>query len=142
MLAEFGAEVSEPQIHRFIKNWVILLADGKYQEAYNSVLRTNYQNWTPQLMEQVINGYGVPYEIGQPKFAVTHPETALGVGDGFDVMWFDHQPSMDSNEAIKRLAEIWYQLPLNNEWSDLTVTFELVKCSDGFHLELGDIHVH
>jgi len=43
-------------------------------------------------------------------------------------------------EGQRRLAEIWYQLLINNEWSNLTVTFEIVMYPEGLYLMLKEIN--
>lgn len=140
MFAKFPFTATEQDFHTFITSWVSLLADKKYQEAYNAVLHYDYFEWTPTLMEGIINGYGMQYEVGDTKYEITPPGDALGDGDRFDVLWFGDEVTTIV-EGRECLAELWYQLPLNNEWSDLTVTFKLVKFSDCLFLELNEIHV-
>lgn len=140
MFAKFPFTATEQDFYRFIINWVGLLAQRKYQEAYDSVLQYDYYEWTPTLMESIVNGYGMDYEEGQTKYEVTSPDKAVGEGNGFDVMWYEGEV-VNFVEGRERLAELWYDLPLNDEWSDLTVTFDLVKCSDGLYLQLKEIHV-
>ncbi|WP_097130856.1 hypothetical protein [Spirosoma fluviale] len=140
MFAKFPFTATEQDFHSFIISWVGLLAQRKYQEAYDSVLHHDYYEWTPELMESIINGYGSEYEEGETKYEVTLPDETTDEGDRFDVIWYEGEV-VNFVEGRERLAELGYQLPLNNDWSDLTVTFDLVKCFDGLYLQLKEIHV-
>ena len=140
MFAKFASGATEQDIHSFVVEWVGLLAAKNYQQAYESVLQSAYQGWTPDLMESVVNGYGSPFQQGQLKYEVTNINEARGRGDGFGVMWLD-EAAAKALGGQQRLAEVRCQLPLNHVWSDLTVTFELLGDSDDLYLELADIHV-
>ena len=39
------------------------------------------------------------------------------------------------------VGEIFYDLPINGEWSDLTATFKILQAKDYVTLELNEIHV-
>ncbi len=39
------------------------------------------------------------------------------------------------------IGELMHTVPLDGEWSDLTVTFALIRASDGISLCLNEIHV-
>jgi hypothetical protein len=39
------------------------------------------------------------------------------------------------------VAEVWFDLPLNGEWSDLTATFGVHRAGDDLVLCLQEIHV-
>ncbi|MBD2705452.1 hypothetical protein IC229_32880 [Spirosoma sp. BT702] len=140
MFAKFPFTATEQDFYAFIISWVGLLAERKYQEAYDSVLHYDYYEWTPELMESIINGYGSEYEEGETKYKVTPPEQATGNGDEFYMFWYEGEVT---NFVVGReqLAELGYHLPLNHDWSDLSVTFDLVKCWDGLYLQLKEIHV-
>jgi hypothetical protein len=56
-------------------------------------------------------------------------------------MWYDPETAINFIEGQRRLAGIWYQLPLHNEWSDLTVTFDLIMYPEELYLMLKEIHV-
>ncbi len=36
---------------------------------------------------------------------------------------------------------MWFDLPVNGEWSDLTATFQILRHGDALVLQLEDIHV-
>jgi hypothetical protein len=121
-----------------------LLADEKYVEAYNLTYHDPGNQWSPAILESVINGYGLLYEPGEEVFKVTSPNTAIL--DGRSKVYKDidllkehhtkfHLPDMD------RIGHLRYDLPLNGVWSDLTATFYLLQGDDFWALELDEIHV-
>lgn len=141
MPVKFEFDAPENVYEIFVIGWVNELADKNFEKAYEAVLHDEYYGWSPTLIESVINGYGLEYEQGNEKFEVTKTFHALGEGNRFDVMWYDPETVTDFIEEQRRLAEIWYQLPLNNEWSDLTVTFDIIMYPEGLYLMLKEIHV-
>lgn len=139
MVIKFDINISEQELHDFITDWVNLLAIGQYKNALDSVLQDG--SWSAELLETIINGYGIHYEVDRHvKYVVTPTSLATGDGDRFDIMWFEDNVVNDKKN-IERLAEIWFQLPLNGEWSDLTVTFELLKIEGFLYLELNEVHM-
>jgi hypothetical protein len=40
------------------------------------------------------------------------------------------------------MDEVWLDLPLDGEWSDLTAIFDMLEDRDELVLLLNDIHVH
>lgn len=142
MAKQFDFSFSVKEIHKFVTEWVKLLAEKDYAKAYDLVLLSDYFGWTPLLMESVVNGYGLPYEGNGTKYEVTDPATAIGQSYDFDILFYDPNGVVHSIEGRERVGEVWYNLPLNGEWSDLTVTFDLVRTQDGTYLELNDIHIH
>lgn len=130
-------------IENEIHFWFDLLADKKYREAYEFTLHDPYYQWTPDLLEQVINGYGLPYENGSPKYIVTKWTTATSIANhnyNKGITLFDKSRS-HSNANFVEIGEIYYDLPLNGEWSDLTVTFKILQSDDFSTLELNELHV-
>ena len=76
----------------------------------------------------------------------------MSYGDAFDGPGFPldgtptdvSQPegrSMARQDAFGCFGEIWYDLNINGEASDLTATFELKWADDGITVHLNDIHV-
>ena len=141
MPVKFEFDAPEKAYEDFITIWVNQLADNNFEKAYEDILHDEYYGLSPALIESVINGYGLEYEQGNKKFEVTKTFHALGEGSSFDVMWYDPETVTHFIEGQRRLAEIWYQLPLNNEWSDLTVTFDIIMYPEGLYLMLKEIHV-
>ena len=85
-------------------------------------------------MRLVVQGYGLPepHRSGDV-FVVTSRASALG-GPPQRVVEREIVPP-DS------LAEVWYDLPLNGRWSDLTATFRVELRTNGSAVVLQEIHV-
>lgn len=98
------------------------------------------KHWTAELLATVIRNYGFiePLASGRT-FAVTPIESALGEGPRFDVTWFDAGGERRPDDA--RVGFAHYDLPLNDEWSDVTASFDIVDSADGLVLSLDDVHV-
>src|SRR3954454_6358000 len=107
---------SDDEILQFIEAWIDDLTRGNYEAAYRRTEHDPYYQWTPDLMRSVVQGYGLPEP--HPNgivFVVTSRASALGGPP---------RRIVDRNAVTPvALAEIWYDLPLNGEWSDLTATF-------------------
>jgi len=110
------------------------LSEEDYKSAYKRTSHDPYYEWTPELIEKVINGYGLhePHPSGEI-FKVTPIKEASGEAPRQEV---DRSP-YDGN----RFGYIYYDLPLNGEWSDLTVSFRLEKNGENLQAVLEEIHV-
>jgi hypothetical protein len=129
-------ESTDEDILRFIDSWVDDLARGDFVAAYDKTDHDSETEWTPSLMEKVIAGYGMIEERGDPsreRFRVTPRESATGKHFHREV---DHNLQPPGAFAV-----VWYDLPLNGEWSDLTATFRLERKSDGIRVVLEEVHV-
>jgi hypothetical protein len=127
-----------------VEDWVNLLIEEEYQRAYYFTEQDPYYEWTPELIEKVINNYGVPEPDGSGLvYKVTSPSSAVLVDRlkyDSEVDYFD-EPRLDDDGESEIIADIWYDLPLNGEWSDLTATFNVIKRKDFLTLQLQEIHV-
>jgi hypothetical protein len=144
MLIKLKTPPSKPDIEEAIHTWLDLLAEERYTEAYTFTLHDSYNQWTPKLLESVINGYGLPYDEseGKRKCKVTSWSSAANDGSKYykNIEFYD-VPRLHSNPMFKEIGEIRYDLPVDGEWSDLTVTFKILQAEDCVTLELDEIHV-
>jgi hypothetical protein len=125
---------SDKEILRFVEAWIDDLARGDYAAAFCRTEHDPYYQWTPDLMRLVVQGYGSPEPCRTGTvYAVTPRASALGGPP---------QRTVD-REAVcpHSFAEVRYDLPLNGEWSDLTVTFRVEARADGSAVVLQEIHV-
>ncbi len=125
MAKQFDFSFSVQEIHEFVTEWVEFLVEKDYQKAYDLVLHSDYFDWTPSEMESVINGYGLQFDEKKVKYEVTNPKIATGRGDNFDILFYNPHEVVHFIEGRERIGEVSSDLPLNGEWSDLTVTFLL-----------------
>ena len=140
-------KIKNPPVIKDIENlifmWLELLASEKYLEAFEFTMHDPYYKWTPKLLEEIINGYGLPHEDdGSPKCKVTNRQTATNTAIKHykDINLFD-KPQMYSDPSFLIIGDIYYDLPIDNVWSDLTATFKILQTRDFTTLELNEIHV-
>jgi hypothetical protein len=133
-MTHFASSPTDEELLAFVEVWIDDLARGDYQTAYSRTEHDAYYRWTPGLMRAVIEGYGLP----EPRrdgnvFHVSQRASARGMIHHRQVARDDMRPPA--------LAEVWYDLPLNGEWSDLTATFRIERRQSGFAIVLQEIHV-
>jgi hypothetical protein len=88
------------------------------------------------LMREVVAGYGLVGAVGS-NHRVTERASARGIPER-EVVWV--RPSRSSgNGAV--MAEVAHALPLDGQWSDLAVTFEVCVAGGPAFLVLEEIHV-
>ncbi len=123
-----------------VRQWVHSLAVDDYEAAFAQTYHGPTEHWTPELMHTIIANYGspTPYEDGQ-LFHVTPLEGVRANGEKptQDVQWLDSV----SDRQSPIVGRVWFDLPLNGEWSDLTAIFNIRTNDNDLVLELDDIHV-
>ena len=127
-------DATDQEILSFIETWVNCLAREDYEGAYAHTKHDSYYEWSPKLIEAVINGYGLPepHPSGEV-FKVTSPEAAEGTSG---------QQVIDRGVGPEGcLGYAYYDLPLNGEWSDLTASFRLENRGEELNVILEEIHV-
>jgi hypothetical protein len=130
-----SAEAGDEEILRFVEAWIDDLAAADYAAAFARTRHDPYYGWTPDLIERVVAGYGhpEPHPSGR-RWAVTARADARGR---------PHYREVDRDVPPPIVARVWYDLPLDGEWSDLTATFRVERSTstDGLDVVLEDIHV-
>jgi hypothetical protein len=86
--------------------------------------------WTPDLIRSVIKDYG----NASPAQRVTLEGKPTDVTQRKEV-------SRWSQNRLKSIGEVWYDLNIDGFASDLTATFWIVSTEKGIALRLNDIHV-
>ena len=132
--ARLSLHPCDDEILAVVDAWLDDLAQGDYESAFARTEHDGYHGWSPELMQLVVAGYGLP---------TPHPS-----GEVFSVSSRQTAPGEPFNRTVDRshvardeLAEVWHDLPLDGEWSDLTVTFSVERRSDHAVLVLKEIHV-
>ena len=127
-----------------VEKWIELLSNEEYDQAYNFTEHDEYHEWTPELIEKIINNYGALESDDNCKINKVTPINKVlhnqNIKPYREVTYFD-EPIINEDLGAEVAAEIWYSLPLNDEWSDLTATFHVLKKNDHLTLLLQDIHV-
>ena len=125
---------TDAEIIAIAEAWVDDLARADYRQAYSRTDHDPNYDWTPSLIQAVVAGYGLPepHRSGEI-FKVTDRNAATG---------HQHQKTVERNEiADASLAEVWYDLPLNGEWSDRTATSRVSQRDGRWYIVLEQIHV-
>ena len=133
---KFPKTASDEELLVGVRRWVDLLSEDRFSEAYNLTAHDSYHAWTPDLIRSVVAGYGMPHEPENHEYRISKiSQTEGGPSPRWEVeRWQDAQPG-------SRVGFIWFDLPLDGEWSDLTATFEIVQDDEHYVLVLQDIHV-
>jgi hypothetical protein len=129
---------TDEQILDLVRAWSELLAQERYEEAFQMLRYHPLKHWSPKLIRTVVTNYGSiePREQGA-KFRAT-PLNENSEGRVFHgVEWYGDDPNMPT----EYLGMAGFSLPLNGEWGDVTVMFDIVEEDGGLVLQLDEIHV-
>jgi hypothetical protein len=125
---------TDDEILRVVEDWVGDLERGDYATAFSRTAHDPYYGWTPDLIRDVVAGYGSPQRHPSGEvFRVTSRATASGLARCREI----------DREVVPpgAIAAVRYDLPLNGKWSDLTATFRVEPRAEGADLVLEEIHV-
>jgi len=128
------ANASDEDILSAVREWVELLAKEEYEEAYRFFVSSEHNRWqwSPQLLKRIIRTYGGLYG-DQEKFSITPVEkTSEGSEPRHDV----HRDRKDEHKGY-----VWFDLPLNGKWSDLTAILTFQVNGGSLVIELESIEV-
>lgn len=150
MLRTLHITAGKDEIKKLVIEWNELLAQEKYKEALEMFLvdENSELDWTPELLESAVYGYGCPgytreeaeKEFGSADYKVTsvldnpnRDEIIESIDISSDYKW------MGEND----IAVIHYNnVPLNGKMSDLTAIFFVRKIDeDRITLSFTDLHV-
>lgn len=122
---------SDDDILSIVREWTALLAQDDYEGAFKITRHDDYYQWTPELISTVIKNYGSiePLEDGHV-CQVTPIESATG----------DNSPRHEVDRTCDPW-KVWFDLPLDGEWSDLTATFSVFQDDVSLGLVLNEIHI-
>ena len=124
---------SEDEVLQLLDCWIDDLARDDYERAF---ARTNHDPssaWSPALLRAVIEGYGLPepHPSGET-FRVTPRASASGKRAEHRVDWIGGPPV---------LGWAFSSIPLNGEWSDLSVSCRIEACGNIAVAVLEEVHV-
>jgi hypothetical protein len=129
-VAPLPATVTDPELIALIDRWATLLEREDYEAAFAFTGHIPAMGWTPTLIREVIKAYGEA-RAGQ---RVTVDGVATDIAQRKRV---DRWPT----NAHGCFGEIWYDLNIDGEASDLTATFALQWVDGEVTVHLNDIHV-
>lgn len=129
-MQKFTPQRLEAEARRFIRDWVNLLSEGRYEEAVQLLdlpLGATEVHWNAGLLKDLINDYA-GLSVALP---VNDPH--LMDEDGEKIYFYFY------NDASGFAVD--YDVPVSGEWSDLTARFSFKKKGDQFCVYLEDVHV-
>jgi hypothetical protein len=135
-IARLPVSATDQEILGAVRDWAHALAAQDYERAYGMTAHDGYHAWSASLIRAVIEGYGLAEAHPAGPFRVTPLEDAKG---GPRPRHEVHRHERAAPDGI--VAEVWFDLPLNGEWSDLTATFAVHPVGDDLVLCLNEIHV-
>jgi hypothetical protein len=125
---------SDDELLSEVRAWIELLAKEDFTLALQRIPGEQPDAWSPQLLQKVIAGYGLP----DP-----HPS-----GTRFQVTSVAQVAGNPPIARVERqvvppgaVAYIEHSVPLNGNWSDLTATFALSAQGSQTALRLLEVHV-
>jgi hypothetical protein len=125
---------TDDELFSRVEAWIDRLAQGDFEAAFAYTEHDAYYAWTPALLREVIQGYGLPgRNKGQRSYEVTPRLAATG---GPRTREVDREAKPAHAIAIVR-----YNLPLNGAWSDLTSTFRVERRGEESVMVLEEVHV-
>lgn len=126
-------DATDEAILAAVREWVTLLAAERYQEAYDHLYPGSQPGRSPQMIQTLIQNYGSLDP--PPSGAVSHVtplETAHGGPEPRHDVWRYDDPTS---------GYVWFDMPVDGAWSDLTATFDFHPLGDALVLKLSDLHV-
>jgi hypothetical protein len=147
-------DASDDEIRSLVVEWHELLAQRRYSEALELLPHSTIEvDWTPELLDEVIRGYGVLNGDQETlDFLLKHHRvhrfeitTLLGRPDRNEIiakMSVDRQ-NLYGLDATEYLGMVHFDdVPLSGFRSDLTARFHIKRIgSDRLTLEFLDLHV-
>jgi hypothetical protein len=134
-----------PEVKDLVYRWMDLLAAERYTEALELMAHDPALGWTPELLKDVINGYGLPWSsVG----GAVHVVSDRSVTEATETRLYEHVelyteplPVHHRVRGWSFIGTAWFDLPLDGQWSDLTAAFDIVRAGDHAFLELDEVHV-
>jgi hypothetical protein len=126
----FPKGVSDEELLHFIDGWATFMEREDYAGAFAHTDHVQHMHWTPDLIREAVKAYG----DARPDQRVTVDGVPTDVTQRKEVSWF-------KKPAGGEVGEIWYDLNIDGEASDLTATFRIVEARNGLTVYLNDIHV-
>ena len=124
---------SEEEVLQLLDAWIDDLSRGDYECAFARTDHDPSYSWTPALLRRVVEGYGLPepHPSGEI-FRVTSRFTATGTRSEHRVDWIGKPPV---------LGWALSSIPLNGEWSDLSVSCRIEQRGSSAVAVLEELHV-
>jgi hypothetical protein len=138
-LVRFSRDASDEDILAVVRGWSDTLAAEDYEGALAMV---HAPGWTADLLQRTIAGYGHP-EPAERIHKVT-PLASARYYPGTEPVhnpWPRHEVDRNTLPDGEPFISVWFDMPLDGYWSDVTATFDLDRDGETLVLVLDMIHV-
>ena len=123
-------DISDDELLAYLDEWAALLEQEDYEAAYLHTEHIAEMGWSPGLIREVIKSYGE----ARPDQKVTLRGVPTDITQSKQIdRW--------TPDEGRYCGDIWYDLNINGEVSDLTATFYMQQTDRGLTVLLNDIHV-
>ncbi len=131
-MKDLDLAASDEDILCAVRQWVDLLVQEQYQKAYDELYHMEPSQGNELTAENIEDNIRKYHQPGAVPGKVTPLETATG-----------GLPPRHNVDRSPGAAEgfVWFDLPINGQWSDLTATFDVLRHGDALVLRLQDIHI-
>jgi hypothetical protein len=140
-MIRLSLQATNAEILDTVRDWVELLAQERYNEAFQMLYHPENDYWTAELIRTVVANYGSiePLKGGSTYRVTSLTDRSLTQHPNpYQNVWrYGDNAQRDKNH----IGDVHFGLPLNGEWSDLTAIFNIVRLNDTLTLQLDDIHV-
>jgi hypothetical protein len=132
-------DASDEDILSVVMRWCDKLVAQDYAGAISILLQSA---WTPELLKtaiETIDGWddsGPPHHVTPPETATFRPDDEPQ-NNAYPRLEVDRSTLPDGSSYIS----VWFDLPLDGFWSDLTATFDVDATDGGLGLTLDQVHV-
>lgn len=131
---------SEEVLIKAVEEWVDLLVAKKFQEALDFIYPIPYPEWNAGYLERWIGNYGFdqPLKDGS-KVEITSRVDAKG--NQYSREYEPCDPHIDEATGLEVVGMVFYDVPLDGEWSDLTAQFQVCELKGELVLDMHGLHV-
>lgn len=133
---------SDSDILMIVRRWCEKLVMEDYDAALSIVKHQAYM--TPALLRTLVETYGSPDPPveGEHRYKVTPLESArYRPGDEPVNNPFPRHIVERNPDEVRAPIEVWFDMPLDGYWSDLTAIFDVVQEDGMLVLMFDDLHV-
>ncbi len=123
-----------------VEDWVDLLVGKRYQKALDYIYPMSYPEWGAEYLENWIKNYGFDQPLKDGSTVEITPRNEAK-GRQCNRVFEASDPQIDESTGLELVAMIFYDVPLDGQWSDLTVQFNVCKFENNLVLDMQGFNV-
>ncbi|TGQ64232.1 hypothetical protein EN829_020110 [Mesorhizobium sp. M00.F.Ca.ET.186.01.1.1] len=138
-LVHLARDASDEDILAVVRRWSDTLAVEDYEGALAMV---RAPDWTVDLLQKTIAGYGHPEPTDRVHKVTPLASARYYPGDEpVNNPWPRHEVDRDTLPNGEPFISVWFDMPFDGYWSDVTATFDVDRDGDMLVLTLEMIHI-